>query len=75
MATVKQQYESYKSLVDRACEVFGDDLTAARWLSMPSVDLANKVPVQIAQSVDYDTDEMNAIFEPIFIRIEHGIYW
>jgi uncharacterized protein (DUF2384 family) len=69
-----KQYRSYKALVDRANEVFGDDLTAARWLSMPSVDLDNKVPLQVAHFLNYDPDRMKAIFEPIFIRIEHGIY-
>jgi uncharacterized protein (DUF2384 family) len=72
---VENEYRNYKRLVDRAIEVFGDDLTASRWLSMPSVDLGGKVPLQIAISVHYDYPQMEAIFEPIFIRIEHGIYW
>jgi uncharacterized protein (DUF2384 family) len=71
----ESEYRNYKRLVDRAVEVFGDDLVASRWLSMPCVDLSGKVPLQVAQTVHYDATEMEAIFEPIFIRIEHGIYW
>jgi len=71
---LRKQYENYKALVDRANEVFGDDLTAARWLSMPSIDLENKVPLQLAQSFNYDANQMYDVFEPIFLRIEHGIY-
>jgi uncharacterized protein (DUF2384 family) len=68
------QYQSFKSLVDRAVEVFGDKLTASRWLSMPSSDFDGKVPIQIAQSLEYDPDKMRSVFEPIFLQIEHGIY-
>jgi len=72
-AAISEQYAGYKDLVDRAIEVFGDDLTASRWLSTPSHDLEGKVPLQVAQSVDYDPERMTQLFEPIFIRIEHGI--
>ncbi len=71
---VEAQYKAYQSLVDRAVEVFLDQLTASRWLSMPSPDLQDKVPLQAAQAVGYDADRMTAIFEPAFIRIEHGIF-
>lgn len=70
-----EKYSDYKRLVDRAVEVFGDDLIASRWLSMPSVDLEGKVPLQVAQAVEYEFGKMEEIFEPIFMRIEHGIYW
>lgn len=68
------EYKNYQALVERAIEVFGDDLKAALWLSTPSSDLQNKVPLQIAQSVHYAADELRGIFEPVFLRIEHGIY-
>ena len=73
--SVGQQYRNYKALVDRAVEVFGDDLTASQWLRMPSADLAGKVPLQVAQGFNYDARQLETRFEPIFIRIEHGIDW
>ena len=73
--SVGQQYRNYKALVDRAVEVFGDDLTASQWLRMPSADLAGKVPLQVAQGFNYDARQLETTFEPIFIRIEHGIDW
>jgi hypothetical protein len=72
---LREEYRNYKAFVERAAECFGDDLTAGLWLSTPSVDLDGKVPMQVAQEVHYSADELERIFEPIFVRIEHGIYW
>lgn len=74
MSSLRMEYKNYQALVERAIEVFGDELKAALWLSTPSSDLENKVPLQIAQSVHYAADELRGIFEPVFLRIEHGIY-
>ncbi len=68
------EYSSYRQLVERTIDVFGDELKASLWLSKPSPDLEGKVPLQIAESVQYAADELDRIFEPIFTRIEHGIY-
>ena len=70
----RQEYSNYRALVERSIEVFGDDLKAALWLSTPSIDLDGKVPMQVAQELRYSGSELDRIFEPIFIRIEHGIY-
>jgi len=60
---------SYRELVARATDVFGDAVRASRWLSLPNVDLGGKVPLQLAQENGYDA----ALFESIWTRIEHGI--
>ena len=71
---VKMQYANYQALVERAVDVFGSELKASRWLSLPSVDLGGKIPLQVAQSVSYAADELERIFEPIFVHMEHGIF-
>jgi uncharacterized protein (DUF2384 family) len=70
----RKSYDNYRRLVERTVDVFGDELIASRWLSMPSSDFGGKVPIQVAQSVDYDASELDRIFEPIFVHMEHGIY-
>jgi uncharacterized protein (DUF2384 family) len=69
------QLRAYEGLVNRAIEVFGDAITADRWLSEPSPDLNNLVPLQIAEECDFDEKKIKERFEPIFARIEHGIYY
>jgi len=71
---IKTEYANYKTLVERTIDVFGSESKASRWLSMPSIDLGGKIPLQVAQSVSYSASEIERIFEPIFIQIEHGIY-
>ena len=66
--------QNYRELVSRAVEVFGDELKASTWLSRPSTDLNGRTPLDVAQSVDYDESRLQRAFEPIFTRIEHGIY-
>jgi len=66
--------EGYRSLVSRAVDVFGDETTASRWLSTPSAELENLVPLQVARNHGYDGATLAQLFEPIFTRIEHGIY-
>ena len=70
----RAEYISYRNLVERTIDVFGDAVKASLWLSTPSPDLQGKVPMQVAQSVKYSQAELEKIFEPIFLRIEHGIY-
>ena len=65
---------NYRELVSRTVEVFGDESKASRWLSLPNTDLNGRTPLDVAQSVDYDESRLQPVFEPIFTRIEHGIY-
>ena len=69
-----RQLRSYKALVERAGDVFGDPIKASLWLSRPSADLKGRVPLEAAQDVNFDAARMEEIFEPIFAIIEHGIY-
>jgi uncharacterized protein (DUF2384 family) len=59
----------YRHLVARTVEVFGDELKASRWLSLPNPDLSGETPLEAAQKNGYDAQTL----EPILIRIEHGI--
>jgi uncharacterized protein (DUF2384 family) len=60
----------YQQLVERAVEVFGDEVKASFWLSLPTPDFKGKTPLQVAQENGYDLKAL----EPAFTRIEHGIY-
>jgi uncharacterized protein (DUF2384 family) len=62
---------SYRALIDRTVDVFGDEIKASRWLSLPNRDFDGQTPLQVAQKNGYD---LQAI-EPILIRIEHGVYY
>ena len=64
------EYANYKRLVDRTVDVFGDEIIASVWLSIPNSDLDGQSPLQAAQKSGYRTD----LIEPILIRIEHGIF-
>lgn len=59
----------YKALIARTVDVFGDEIKASRWLSLPNRDLEGQTPLEVAQKDGYD---FKAI-EPILIRIEHGV--
>jgi uncharacterized protein (DUF2384 family) len=63
------ELENYKKLVARAVDVFGDEIKASVWLSLPNSNLNGETPLQIAQKSGYEAQ----ILEPILIRIEHGI--
>jgi uncharacterized protein (DUF2384 family) len=43
----------YRHLVARAVEVFGDELKASRWLSLPNPDLNADTPLEAAQKNGY----------------------
>lgn len=73
--SARLQYLAYRLLVERAVDVFGDEIKASLWLSRPSTDLDGKSPLQEAQRLNYSPAEMDRLFEPIFVRIEEGIYW
>jgi len=60
---------NYQSLVARVVDVFGDEVKASRWLSLPNPDLDGKTPLQVAQRDNYSVLPL----EPILVRIEHGI--
>lgn len=68
-------YDDYCALVGRTIDVFGDETKASRWLSSPNKDLNGKAPLQIAREHLFNPAEIQRIFEPIFVRIEHGVYW
>jgi uncharacterized protein (DUF2384 family) len=63
------EYERYQTVVRRAISVFGDEITASRWLSTPSPDFNGEAPIQLAQKNGYSLKQL----EPVFVRIEHGI--
>ncbi len=71
----REHLKSYRALVARTIDVFGDQIKASLWLSSPSPDFGGKAPLQIAQMVDYSPAEIDRLFEPVFVRIEEGIYW
>jgi antitoxin Xre/MbcA/ParS-like protein len=64
------QLAKYEQLVARAVDVFGDEIKASKWLSLPNAELNGDTPLQVAERHHYD----GQVLEPIFIRIEHGIY-
>jgi hypothetical protein len=65
------QLANYKLLVARAVDVFGDEIKASQWLSLPNPELNGETPLQVAQRHNYDEQ----VLEPIFTLIEHGIYF
>jgi len=67
--TSAEELANYQRLVARAVDVFGDELKASRWLSLPSPDFDGLAPLQFAQKHAFDPQ----MLEPVFARIEHGI--
>jgi uncharacterized protein (DUF2384 family) len=65
-----QELTNYEQLVARAVDVFGDEIKASKWLSLPNSELSGETPLQVAKRDGYDRQ----VLEPIFTRIEHGIY-
>lgn len=65
----REQLANYEKLVARTVDVFGDEVKASRWLSLPNPDLNGETPLQAAQQQGYS----GSVLEPILIRIEHGI--
>jgi putative toxin-antitoxin system antitoxin component (TIGR02293 family) len=63
-------YERYRRLVARAVEVFGDEFVANRWLTTPQEGLGNRSPLEVAQSKQFLSPEL----EQILGRLEHGIF-
>jgi uncharacterized protein (DUF2384 family) len=63
------QFANYQKLVTRVVDVFGDELKASRWLSLPNPDLNGDIPLRYAQEHAYDPQTL----EPVLARIEHGI--
>jgi uncharacterized protein (DUF2384 family) len=60
----------YRTLIARVVDVFGDELKASRWLSLPNRELDGQVPIQVAEKDGYSLRSI----EPLLIRIEHGVY-
>jgi uncharacterized protein (DUF2384 family) len=69
-----EHYANYTALVDRAVDVFGDASLASEWLSKPNAAMGNKAPLQVFQEHGYTRSAIEEIIEPVFLRIEHGIY-
>jgi uncharacterized protein (DUF2384 family) len=63
------EMKRYRALVARTVDVFGDEIKASLWLSLPNQDFNGQTPLQVAQKSGY---KLQAI-EPILIRIEHGV--
>jgi uncharacterized protein (DUF2384 family) len=62
---------SYRALVARTVEAFGDEIKASKWLSLPNKDLKGMTPLQLVEASGYSIESL----EPILTRIEHGIYF
>ncbi len=60
----------YRALVARVVDVFGDELKASSWLSLPNRELDGQVPIQVAEKDGYSLRSI----EPLLVRIEHGVY-
>jgi uncharacterized protein (DUF2384 family) len=67
--TPGQAMASYRALVARTVEAFGDEIKASKWLSLPNKDLNGLTPIQLARASGYSTQPL----EPLLTRIEHGI--
>jgi uncharacterized protein (DUF2384 family) len=70
VAVPMRELTNYRNLVDRVVDVFGDEVKASQWLSIPNPELNGETPLQAAQRNGYNTQ----VLEPILTRIEHGIY-
>lgn len=66
-----QNLANYKRLVARAVDVFGDEIKASKWLSLPNSELNGDTPLEVARRHHYDGE----VLEHIFTQIEHGIYF
>jgi hypothetical protein len=65
------EMKRYQTLVARAVDVFGDEIKASRWLSLPNRDLDGQTPLQAAEKEAYSLRSI----EPLLTRIEHGVYY
>ncbi|MGO9638736.1 MAG: antitoxin Xre/MbcA/ParS toxin-binding domain-containing protein [Terracidiphilus sp.] len=65
-----RRMKRYRILVARVVDVFGDELKASRWLSLPNRELDGQIPIQVAEKDGYSLKSI----EPLLIRIEHGVY-
>jgi uncharacterized protein (DUF2384 family) len=70
LAEATNELASYRKLIDRVVDVFGDEIKASRWLSRPNPELDGETPLQTAERNGYDAQ----VLEPLLTRIEHGIY-
>jgi uncharacterized protein (DUF2384 family) len=75
LQTAKDRLRDYRALVERTVDVFGSEIKASLWLSTPSPDFGGKAPIQAAEEVEFSPGAIEDIFEPVFVRIEEGIYW
>jgi uncharacterized protein (DUF2384 family) len=68
--TSDEIYERYRHFVARAVDVFGDDLVANRWLTTRQPELGDRSPLEVAQSEDFCTGNLDQILG----RLEHGVF-
>lgn len=64
-----REMQHYRTLIARVVDVFGDEIKASRWLSLPNKDFNGMTPMQVAQGSGYELMDI----EPVLIRIEHGV--
>ena len=67
----EQRYLAYKTVVERAVDVFGNELKATPWLSRQSPDFDGRSPVEALVDSDFNP---TAILYTLG-RIEHGVYF
>jgi uncharacterized protein (DUF2384 family) len=67
--SIESRYSEYEQLAERAVEVFGSEIEAARWLSTQSPDFADRTPLQdlIKQGADHALAVLG--------KIEHGVFF
>jgi uncharacterized protein (DUF2384 family) len=75
LRSAKEGLRVYRALVARAVDVFGDEIMAAHWLSTPNPDFNGEQPLEAARRAGMSDETLEQILEPVFVRIEEGIYW
>ncbi len=72
--SLEMQLTNYRALVKRANDVLGSAELATRWLSSPNPSLDGDIPLQLMGRENYSREAIEKYLEPIFRRIEFGIY-
>ncbi len=67
----EQRYLAYKTVVERAVDVFGNELKATRWLSRSSSDFDEKSPLEALADSSFDSTPILNVLG----KIEHGVYF
>ena len=67
----EQQYLAYKTVVERAVDVFGNELKATHWLSRSSLDFGERSPLEALVDSGFDPTPILDVLG----KIEHGVYF